>query len=154
MMVWKCYRCDLTFKHESHVVLHKDITKHSIRQIEITAYSTFQYLNYRFRVILNHFIHSFIDWNNHWGSFFHYHVFDSRHFISFYLRVFIWRFCKFFKGKPYLNFIKCYWKWLIYSCCAEGLGNYKVSLAWPVMYFRRFRLQFRTKIYHNSIELA
>ena len=36
-IAWKCYRCDLTFKYESHVVLHKDITKHSVREVEITA---------------------------------------------------------------------------------------------------------------------
>jgi len=22
---WKCYRCDLTFKEESHAILHKDL---------------------------------------------------------------------------------------------------------------------------------
>lgn len=30
---WKCYRCDLTFKEESHVIMHKDISKHPVTQI-------------------------------------------------------------------------------------------------------------------------
>ena len=34
---WKCYRCDLTFKEESHVLLHKDISKHPLRQIELIS---------------------------------------------------------------------------------------------------------------------
>ncbi len=32
---WKCYRCDLTFKEESHAILHKDLENHSTRTIKI-----------------------------------------------------------------------------------------------------------------------
>ncbi|HXW02540.1 MAG TPA: hypothetical protein VD828_04125 [Candidatus Nitrosotenuis sp.] len=32
---WKCYRCDLTFKEESHATLHKNICNHESRQIKI-----------------------------------------------------------------------------------------------------------------------
>jgi len=34
---WKCYRCDLTFKDESHVIIHKDISNHDARKIEMIA---------------------------------------------------------------------------------------------------------------------
>jgi len=37
MTAWKCYRCNLTFKHESHAIMHKDIAKHSPRQIELVT---------------------------------------------------------------------------------------------------------------------
>ncbi len=32
---WKCYRCDLTFKEESHAILHKDLENHSTRMIKM-----------------------------------------------------------------------------------------------------------------------
>ncbi|GFN39514.1 MAG: glycosyltransferase [Marine Group I thaumarchaeote] len=32
---WKCYRCDLTFKEESHAFVHTDISNHSTQQIEL-----------------------------------------------------------------------------------------------------------------------
>ena len=32
---WKCYRCDLTFREESHAFIHTDISNHSTRQIEL-----------------------------------------------------------------------------------------------------------------------
>jgi len=32
---WKCYRCDLTFKQETHANLHRDICKHESRQIQV-----------------------------------------------------------------------------------------------------------------------
>ncbi len=38
IIAWKCYRCNLTFKDESHVIIHKDISKHPIRQIELISY--------------------------------------------------------------------------------------------------------------------
>jgi hypothetical protein len=34
---WKCYRCDLTFKQESHALIHKDLTNHHSREIERTV---------------------------------------------------------------------------------------------------------------------
>jgi len=34
---WKCYRCDLTFKQESHALIHKDITNHTAQEIERTV---------------------------------------------------------------------------------------------------------------------
>ncbi|GFN41749.1 MAG: conserved hypothetical protein [Marine Group I thaumarchaeote] len=34
---WKCYRCDLTFKEKSHGIIHKDLSKHPIRQIELIS---------------------------------------------------------------------------------------------------------------------
>ena len=37
MKAWKCYRCDLTFKEESHVFIHKDISRHPVQQIELIA---------------------------------------------------------------------------------------------------------------------
>ncbi len=37
MTAWKCYRCNLTFKEESHVVMHKEISKHEAIQVEIAA---------------------------------------------------------------------------------------------------------------------
>ena len=33
--VWKCFRCELTFKEESHAILHKDIVNHSSRPIDV-----------------------------------------------------------------------------------------------------------------------
>jgi len=35
---WKCYRCDLTFRDESHIIIHRDILKHPVRQIELISY--------------------------------------------------------------------------------------------------------------------
>ncbi len=35
MTAWKCYRCNLTFKQEDHAILHKDISSHTSRQIEL-----------------------------------------------------------------------------------------------------------------------
>jgi len=32
---WKCYRCDLIFREESHAVLHKDLANHFARKIEL-----------------------------------------------------------------------------------------------------------------------
>jgi len=34
---WKCYRCDLTFRDESQVVIHKDISNHPVRQIKLIS---------------------------------------------------------------------------------------------------------------------
>ncbi len=31
---WKCYRCDLTFKKESHALIHKDLTNHNSNEIQ------------------------------------------------------------------------------------------------------------------------
>ncbi|MGI0082035.1 MAG: hypothetical protein ACREAG_01840 [Nitrosopumilaceae archaeon] len=36
-IAWKCYRCNLTFRHESHAIIHKDISKHSARPIQVAA---------------------------------------------------------------------------------------------------------------------
>ncbi|MEE8181104.1 MAG: hypothetical protein V3T67_04610 [Nitrosopumilaceae archaeon] len=36
-MAWKCYRCDLTFKEQSNAIIHKDISKHPLRQIELIS---------------------------------------------------------------------------------------------------------------------
>ena len=36
-MAWKCYRCDLTFKEKSIVLIHKDISKHPVEQIELIS---------------------------------------------------------------------------------------------------------------------
>ncbi len=32
---WKCFRCDLTFKEESHAILHEDLENHSTRIIKM-----------------------------------------------------------------------------------------------------------------------
>jgi len=37
VIAWKCYRCDLTFRNESLVIIHKDISKHPVRQIELIS---------------------------------------------------------------------------------------------------------------------
>jgi len=37
VMAWKCYRCDLVFREESQVIIHKDILKHPIQQIELIS---------------------------------------------------------------------------------------------------------------------
>jgi len=37
VMAWKCYRCDLVFREESQVIIHKDISKHPIQQIELIS---------------------------------------------------------------------------------------------------------------------
>lgn len=37
MKAWKCYRCDLTFKDESHAIIHKDILSHPAKQIDVIA---------------------------------------------------------------------------------------------------------------------
>ncbi len=34
---WKCYRCDLIFRDESHVIIHKDISNHPTRKIELVV---------------------------------------------------------------------------------------------------------------------
>jgi len=36
-IAWKCYRCDLTFKEKSIVLIHKDISKHPVEQIELIS---------------------------------------------------------------------------------------------------------------------
>ena len=36
-MAWKCYRCDLTFKEKSDVILHEDLSKHPVQQIELIS---------------------------------------------------------------------------------------------------------------------
>ncbi len=33
-IAWKCYRCDLTFKEKSIAKIHKELSKHPVRQIE------------------------------------------------------------------------------------------------------------------------
>jgi len=35
MTAWHCYRCNLTFKEKSHVVMHKEISRHDAREVEI-----------------------------------------------------------------------------------------------------------------------
>lgn len=35
MTVWHCYRCNLTFKEKLHVVMHKEISRHDAREVEI-----------------------------------------------------------------------------------------------------------------------
>ena len=37
IIAWKCYRCDLTFRNESQVIVHKDISRHPVRQIELIS---------------------------------------------------------------------------------------------------------------------
>jgi len=32
---WKCYRCNLTFTDEDHAVLHEDLSRHKVREIEM-----------------------------------------------------------------------------------------------------------------------
>ena len=32
---WKCYRCDLTFKDETHAEMHKEISSHSVSKIKV-----------------------------------------------------------------------------------------------------------------------
>ena len=39
MDAWKCYRCNLTFTDESHVVMHQDIEKHPLRKIELVDFT-------------------------------------------------------------------------------------------------------------------
>ena len=34
-IAWKCFRCDLTFKEKSIVLIQKDISKHPVAQIEL-----------------------------------------------------------------------------------------------------------------------
>jgi len=36
-IAWKCYRCDLTFRDELHVRIHKDISRHPVQQIELIS---------------------------------------------------------------------------------------------------------------------
>jgi hypothetical protein len=36
-MAWKCYRCDLTFKERSIATIHKELSKHPVRQTEIIS---------------------------------------------------------------------------------------------------------------------
>ena len=37
MGAWKCYRCNLTFTEESHVVMHQDIENHPLRKIKLIS---------------------------------------------------------------------------------------------------------------------
>ena len=32
---WKCYRCNLVFSDEYHAGLHQDLSKHSVREINM-----------------------------------------------------------------------------------------------------------------------
>ena len=34
---WKCYRCNLIFREESHALLHKDITNHLASEIGLVV---------------------------------------------------------------------------------------------------------------------
>ena len=36
-VIWKCYRCDLTFNDEKCAQLHKEISKHSVSKIKAIA---------------------------------------------------------------------------------------------------------------------
>ena len=36
-IAWKCFRCDLTFKEKSIVLIHKNISKHPVEQIELIS---------------------------------------------------------------------------------------------------------------------
>ncbi len=31
---WKCFRCNLSFKDETHASLHREISKHSISKVK------------------------------------------------------------------------------------------------------------------------
>jgi len=33
-IIWKCYRCDLTFKERSIATIHNQLSKHPVQQIE------------------------------------------------------------------------------------------------------------------------
>jgi len=37
IIAWKCYRCDLIFRDEFQVIVHKDISKHPVRPIELIS---------------------------------------------------------------------------------------------------------------------
>lgn len=32
--VWKCFRCSLVFKEESHARMHREISKHSVTKVK------------------------------------------------------------------------------------------------------------------------
>lgn len=32
---WKCYRCNLIFTEESHALLHEDLSRHSVREVQM-----------------------------------------------------------------------------------------------------------------------
>ena len=32
---WKCYRCNLIFTEESYAILHEDLSKHSVREVQM-----------------------------------------------------------------------------------------------------------------------
>ena len=34
---WKCFRCNLTFKEEDHARLHREISKHSVSEIDLVT---------------------------------------------------------------------------------------------------------------------
>ena len=34
-IAWKCFRCDLTFKEQTHAELHQDISNHNPRTIKL-----------------------------------------------------------------------------------------------------------------------
>ena len=34
---WKCYRCELIFKEESHALLHKELSNHPVTKVGIVV---------------------------------------------------------------------------------------------------------------------
>ena len=32
---WKCYRCNLIFTEETHALLHEDLSRHSVREVQM-----------------------------------------------------------------------------------------------------------------------
>ncbi len=36
-ILWKCYRCELTFRDEEHAEMHRRISRHSVSRIRTVA---------------------------------------------------------------------------------------------------------------------
>lgn len=34
-LAWKCFRCNLTFKDETHAKMHNEISRHSLSKVKI-----------------------------------------------------------------------------------------------------------------------
>jgi hypothetical protein len=39
--MWKCYRCNLSFKEQSHAEIHKNISNHNFTKITIQVPSSY-----------------------------------------------------------------------------------------------------------------
>ena len=37
MIAWKCYRCNLVFKDQSHVIMHDEVSRHDAIEVKLAT---------------------------------------------------------------------------------------------------------------------